>query len=75
MEKPYGYRVTILRRALPPPGASSFCSATETHTFRRKGSEAAARHAAKLQRRFIEVLSLEPYTKTQWEAVFGEGRM
>lgn len=66
-EKPYGYVVTYERRKPP--------MMTEEASFRRKGSEAAARREAIYKVGYIRVVKVDPYTREQWIRCFGEGRM
>ena len=63
----FGFEVTVDVRA-------GMLSRTQIK-FHIKGTENAARRAAKLKKCYIEVVHLEPLTCQQYVAAFGHGRM
>jgi hypothetical protein len=63
----YGHRVTYEARN----GARGFY----TDRCRCKGTEAAARRNARMKIGFIRIIEVEHFTREQYIACFGEGRM
>ena len=62
--KPFGFDVEV--RCINEP---------RYRTFHWQGSEATMRRKARLQSTFIEIVSMKPLTRAQWERAYGLGRM
>lgn len=64
--KPYGHAAIVIRREYGKTENTQI-------QIRRKGPRSAVEHAARMLSGFIELVSIDAYTREEWVRVFGEG--